>query len=216
MKKLTNKKVLLPAALAALMAAPVISPAQSETWFQPQYGDGQSGSLNWADIKWSSGPGSNGPWVEAGAIPGIDILPDEKNKVFLYYGTSLGPVSGLIVDESTNVAITGLISRYETLRTTEFTVEGTLTFTGQTEGDVGLRFSDTQAAIFKVASNGKFYIEDATGTFGVISGSVSSVSVDGGLTSLNSNNGNITFTGISADNSAQIEVKTSVFRQFLG
>lgn len=125
-------------------------------------------------------------------------------------------MSGLIVDESTNVAITGLIPRYETLRTTEFTVEGTLTFTGQTEGDVGLRFSDTQAAIFKVASNGKFYIEDATGTFGVISGSVSSVSVDGGLTSLNSNNGNITFTGISADNSAQIEVKTSVFRQFLG
>lgn len=137
-------------------------------------------------------------------------MPDETNKVSLYYGTSLGPVSGIVVEESTNVAITGLIPRYETLRTTEFLVKGTLTFTGKTESDVGLRFSDTQAASFKVASGGKFYIEDATGTFGVNSGGVSSVSVDGGLASLNSNSGNITFNGISADNSAQIEVKTSV------
>lgn len=80
MKKTTNRKVLASAAFLALLAAPLGVLAQSEIWFLPQYGEGQSGSLSWTDIKWSSGPGSNGPWVESAEIPGIDICPTKQIK----------------------------------------------------------------------------------------------------------------------------------------
>lgn len=209
MKRLKGKKPLASAALLALLAAPLGALAQSEIWYLPQYADGQSGSLSWEDVKWSTSSSTSGPWVESSEIPGIDTLPGD-DKVFVYYGTSLGPVSGLIIDEGLDVTITGIVPRFETLRTTEFVLQGTLTLTGKTQSDVGIDFSDTHAAAFSVTSGGKLIIEDATGTFGVSSGSVSSVNIDGGTASLNSNNGNIAFNGISADNSAQIEVKTSV------
>lgn len=195
--------------MASLQAAQLAS-AQEETWFIPRYNSAQSGTINWNEALWASAGGSSGPWVEDGQIPGIGILPSDENKVLIYYGTQLGPVTGLLIDSNTKVEVTGLVPRFETLYTTEFIIDGSLTITGKTQSEAGALFTDLQSAKVSVNNGGTFTVLDASGTFGISSSTISSFDVNGGSASFNSNGGAISVKGLSAQNEGTINVTTSI------
>lgn len=195
--------------MASVQVAQLAS-AQTETWFIPRYNNGQLGTINWNDALWASASGSSGPWVEDGQTPGINILPNDENKVIIYYGTQSGPVTGLLIDSSTNVMVTGLLPRFETLYTTEFIIDGSLTLTGKTQSEAGALFTDLQSAKVSVNNGGTFTVSDASGTFGVSSSTLSSFDINGGTASFNSSSGAISVKGLNSQNEGTINVTTSI------
>lgn len=137
-------------------------------------------------------------------------MPSDENKVLIYYGTQSGPVTGLLIDSNTKVEVTGLVPRFETLYTTEFIIDGSLTITGTTQSEAGALFTDLQSAKVSVNNGGTFTVLDASGTFGISSSTISSFDVNGGCASFNSNGGAISVKGLSAQNEGTINVTTSI------
>ena len=137
-------------------------------------------------------------------------MPSDENKVLIYYGTQSGPVTGLLIDSNTKVEVTGLVPRFETLYTTEFIIDGSLTLTGTTQSEAGALFTDLQSAKVSVNNGGTFTVLDASGTFGISSSTISSFDVNGGSASFNSNGGAISVKGLSAQNEGTINVTTSI------
>lgn len=137
-------------------------------------------------------------------------MPSDENKVLIYYGTQSGPVTGLLIDSNTKVEATGLVPRFETLYTTEFIIDGSLTITGKTQSEAGALFTDLQSAKVSVNNGGTFTVLDASGTFGISSSTISSFDVNGGSASFNSNGGAISVKGLSAQNEGTINVTTSI------